>query len=89
MVDPRSPFLKQLSSANKWERAIPNSRKYENLHVQRGEQYINQGTLQRLCEKSDYDDFYIASREKAEEQFQTAELVISSVKEYLSSKFAE
>ena len=47
------------------------------------------GTLQRLREKSDYDDFYIASREKAEEQFQTAELVINSVKEYLSSKFAE
>ena len=47
------------------------------------------GTLQRLREKSDYDDFYIASKEKAEEQFQTAELIISSVKEYLSSKFAE
>ena len=47
------------------------------------------GTLQRLREKSNYDDFYIASREKAEEQFQTAELVISSVKEYLSSKFAQ
>ena len=47
------------------------------------------GTLQRLREKSDYDDFYIASREKAEEQFQTAELVINSVKEYLKSKFAE
>ena len=43
------------------------------------------GTLQRLREKSDYDDFYIASREKAEEQFQTAELVISSVKKYLGS----
>lgn len=41
------------------------------------------GTLQRVCEKSDYDDFYIASREKAEEQFQTAELVIGEVKKYL------
>lgn len=41
------------------------------------------GTLQRVREKSDYDDFYIASREKAEEQFQTAELVIGDVKKYL------
>ncbi len=41
------------------------------------------GTLQRVREKSDYDDFYIASREKAEEQFQTAELVIGEVKKYL------
>lgn len=41
------------------------------------------GTLQRVHEKSDYDDFYIASREKAEEQFQTAELVIGEVKKYL------
>ena len=41
------------------------------------------GTLQRVREKSDYDDFYLASREKAEEQFQTAELVIGEVKKYL------
>ena len=41
------------------------------------------GTLQRVREKSDYDDFYIATREKAEEQFQTAELVIGEVKKYL------
>ena len=41
------------------------------------------GALQKVREKSDYDDFYIASREKAEEQFQTAELVIAAVKEYL------
>ena len=38
------------------------------------------GTLQRVREKSDYDDFYIASKDKAEEQFQTAELVIFEVK---------
>ena len=39
--------------------------------------------LQQKREQSDYDDFYIASREKAEEQFQTAELVIGEVKKYL------
>ena len=32
---------------------------------------------------SDYDDFYIASKEKATEQFQTAELVIDEAKKYL------
>ena len=41
------------------------------------------GTLQRVREKSDYDDFYIASKEKATEQFQTAELVIDEAKKYL------
>lgn len=41
------------------------------------------GALQKVREKSDYDDFYIASREKAEEQFQTAAFVIARVKEYL------
>lgn len=42
------------------------------------------GTLQKVREKSDYDDFYIASKEKAEEQYETAELVIDVVKEYLA-----
>lgn len=44
------------------------------------------GTLQRIREKSDYDDFYIASREKAEEQYQTAVMVIKVVKEYLKNE---
>lgn len=41
------------------------------------------GTLQRVREKSDYDDFYIASREKALEQYETAQQVIEVVKQYL------
>lgn len=45
------------------------------------------GTLKQLREKSDYDDFYIASKDKAEEQFQTAKLTITSVKEYLSNLY--
>ena len=44
------------------------------------------GALQKVREKSDYDDFYIASREKAEEQFQTAAFVIAQVKEYLKKQ---
>lgn len=42
------------------------------------------GTLKQLREKSDYDDFYIASKDKAEEQYKTAEIVLESVKDYLS-----
>lgn len=40
--------------------------------------------LKQLREKSDYDDFYIASKEKAEEQIKTAELILEKVKEYLN-----
>ena len=42
------------------------------------------GTLKQLREKSDYDDFYIASKEKAMEQIETAEIVLQSIKEYLA-----
>lgn len=41
-------------------------------------------TLKQLREKSDYDDFYIASREKATEQFETAKLILQSIEEYLN-----
>lgn len=41
------------------------------------------GMMQRVREKSDYDDFYIASKEKAEEQFESATIVIEAVKKYL------
>lgn len=39
--------------------------------------------LKQLREKSDYDDFYIASRDKAAEQIRTAEYVLEKIKEYL------
>ncbi|MEZ3467840.1 MAG: HEPN domain-containing protein [Schaedlerella sp.] len=41
------------------------------------------GALQRLREKSDYDDFYIASKEKAEEQIVVAKEFLQAVKDYL------
>lgn len=41
------------------------------------------GTLKQIREKSDYDDFYIASKAKAEEQIESAELVLQAVKNYL------
>ena len=40
-------------------------------------------TLKQLREKSDYDDFYIASKEKAEEQLETAKVVLEEVEKYL------
>lgn len=44
------------------------------------------GMLKQLREKSDYDDFYIASKDQAEGQVETAELLVRSIKEYLAEK---
>lgn len=46
-------------------------------------------TLKQLREKSDYDDFYIASKEKAAEQVETAEYVLEEVEKYLKGKIME
>ena len=43
------------------------------------------GTLKQLREKSDYDDFYIASRDQAEGQYHTAKYTIEKVEEYLKN----
>ncbi len=42
--------------------------------------------LKQLREKSDYDDFYIASKEKAEEQVETATILLNAVKNYLERR---
>jgi len=44
------------------------------------------GILKQLREKSDYDDFYIASKNQAEEQYQTAKLALEEIEKYLSSE---
>ena len=41
------------------------------------------GMLKQLREKSDYDDFYIASKDQAEGQYHTAKYTIEKVEEYL------
>lgn len=41
------------------------------------------GMLKQLREKSDYDDFYIASREEAEEQISYTVEVVTLITEYL------
>lgn len=45
--------------------------------------------LQQLREKSDYDDFFIASIEKAEQQILVAEKVIAEVECFLKKVSAE
>lgn len=49
------------------------------------------GMLKQLREKSDYDDFFIAGKEEAEMQMETAELMIAEVKKslQLSNKYAK
>lgn len=42
------------------------------------------GILKQVREESDYDDFYIASKEEAEEQIETAELILQEIKKYLN-----
>ena len=46
------------------------------------------GTLKQLREKSDYDDFYIASQEQATSQFETAQATISKIREYLGKIYS-
>lgn len=38
-----------------------------------------------LREKSDYDDFYIASRKEAEQQLQNAEIFVKHIETYIAS----
>lgn len=40
-------------------------------------------TLKQLREKSDYDDFYIASKAQAEDQYNTAKYTIEQIEKYL------
>lgn len=42
--------------------------------------------LEIIRHKSDYDDFYIASREEAEEQIQTADEVYKLLADYITKK---
>lgn len=44
------------------------------------------GRLKRKREVSDYDDFYVASYDEAVEQYESAELIVSQVEQYLMEK---
>ena len=47
------------------------------------------GTLKQLREKSDYDDFYIASKAQAEEPYNTAKYTMEQVSQYLKNNTDE
>lgn len=46
-------------------------------------------TAYRLREKADYQDFYVVSKEQAEEQIDKAQKVINIIKPYLESRWNE
>ena len=41
----------------------------------------------RLREKADYEDFYIVSKESAEEQLERAKILIEEIRKYLSQRW--
>ena len=43
--------------------------------------------LQLKREKSDYDDFYVVSKEEVDTQYQNAQIILSAVKKYLAEKY--
>ncbi len=44
------------------------------------------GRLKRKRETSDYDDFYVASYDEAKEQYDAAEIIVNSVRQFLKDK---
>lgn len=43
----------------------------------------------RLREKADYEDFAVVSKKEAEEQYKKAEIVLGTIKDYLSDKWED
>lgn len=44
------------------------------------------GRLKRKREASDYDDFYVASYDEAWEQYETADMIVKSVQQFLKNR---
>lgn len=44
------------------------------------------GRLKRKRETNDYDDFYVASYDEAEEQYESAEMIIKNIQTFLKEK---
>jgi uncharacterized protein (UPF0332 family) len=47
------------------------------------------GRLKRKREISDYDDFYIASYDEAQEQYEAAEFIVQTIQSYLKERNIE
>ena len=39
-----------------------------------------------LREESDYDDFFLASEEDADKQYESAEFIVTAIEQYLKNK---
>ena len=65
-------MLLHILTKNMWRQVIVFERNWKTVR-----------DIKELREKSDYDDFYIASKEKAEEQMETAKMILQSIEEYL------
>lgn len=46
-------------------------------------------SVYRLREKADYEDFAVVSKKEAEEQYKKAEIVLGTIKDYLSDKWED
>lgn len=73
------------------------TKKHSGLIAYFNQHYIKTGIFQRttskliknasdLRGKSDYDDFYVASKEEAEEQLASAKIVVQQISEYLQTR---
>lgn len=47
------------------------------------------GQAEEICHASDYDDFYIATREEAEEQIETGKQLLELIEEYIKRKLKD
>ncbi len=72
------------------------SSKHSGVIAHFNQYYVKEGTLPKelsviikgssfLREKSDYDDFYVASRKEAEQQLQNAEIFVKHIETYVAS----
>ena len=62
------------------------NKKYVHTGIFPGEIGRNIAKAAKVRHASDYDEFYIASKEEAEKQIQTAKIMIELVEEFISKK---
>ena len=74
------------------------SKKHSGIIARFRQSYIKTGTfstemskiiddLEVIREDSDYDDFYVASKEESEKQYENAEHIVNEVKIFLTNEF--
>ncbi len=53
------------------------------------EDYQKIARAEQIRNASDYDDFYVASKEEARQQIENAEYLVAKIEEYISLRYAE